>query len=562
VSSVELPVAGRKSRPRPRVRARALGRALRLPKATTPNLDVRRDLPVPMPDGVTLLADLYRPDGAGPSPTVLVRTPYGRAGILALISARLLAERGLQVLLQSCRGKFGSGGTLEPFRERDDGLATLDWIREQPWHSGRIATSGASYLGITQWALAADAGPDLAAVAAVVTSSDPRSQMYPGDGFGLEMALGWAQIASVQERRLGSLRLLLGHRRLIRALDTWPLIGADQRLLGTTVPFYQDWLARSAPGDQYWAPRVFTEEVSRVEADVDLVGGWYDPFVRDQVRDFQRLRDGGRQVHLTIGPWAHLSPGVVAEATRRAILVLRRHLDPGASMPGESPVRVYVTGAGEWRDLPDWPPPGIEEQRWHLQANRALAPAPPGPSEPDSFRYDPADPTPALGGPVTSVFGRPRVDNEPLERRGDVVTYTSAPLLQPLELLGAIRADVYFGSDRPHTDVFVRLCEVDARGVSTNVCDGYRRLAGEPPNAVDGARRVEVELSPIAHRFAAGHRLRVQISSGAHPRFARNPGTGSSLDSADAELLPANQRIFHDPSRPSAVVLPVLAGTP
>jgi uncharacterized protein len=267
-------------------------------------------------------------------------------------------------------------------------------------------------------------------------------------------------------------------------------------------------------------------------------------------------------VHLTIGPWAHLSPGVVAEATRRAILVLRSHLDPGASMPGESPVRVYVTGAGEWRDLADWPPPGIEEQRWHLQANRALAPAPPGPSEPDSFRYDPADPTPALGGPVTSVFGRPRVDNEPLERRGDVVTYTSAPLLQPLELLGAIRADVYFGSDRPHTDVFVRLCEVDARGVSTNVCDGYRRLAGEPPDAVDGARRVEVELSPIAHRFAAGHRLRVQISSGAHPRFARNPGTGSSLDSADAELLPANQRIFHDPSRPSAVVLPVLAGTP
>jgi predicted acyl esterase len=97
--------------------------------------------------------------------------------------------------------------------------------------------------------------------------------------------------------------------------------------------------------------------------------------------------------------------------------------------------------------------------------------------------------------------------------------------------------------------------------VSTNVCDGYRRLAGEPLATVDGARRVEVELSPIAHRFAPGHRLRVQISSGAHPRFARNPGTGAGLDSADAELLAAAQQIFHDPLRPSAVVLPMLAGT-
>jgi putative CocE/NonD family hydrolase len=118
---------------------------------------------------------------------------------------------------------------------------------------------------------------------------------------------------------------------------------------------------------------------------------------------------------------------------------------------------------------------------------------------------------------------------------------------------------VYLGSNRPHTDLFVRLCEVDARGVSTHVCDGLRRLtAGAPAATADGTRRVEVELSPIAHRFARGHRLRAQISSGAHPRFARNPGTGASLDSTDAELLTADQRIFHDPQRPSALVLPIL----
>jgi putative CocE/NonD family hydrolase len=537
------------------VRAQALTRGLRLPKATTPDVAVVRNLPVPMPDGVTLLADLYRPRRPEPMPTVLVRTPYGRRGPIALVSSWPFAQRGLQVLLQSCRGTFGSGGALDPFRERDDGLATLDWIRDQPWHAGRLATAGASYLGITQWALAADAGPDLAAVVAAVTSSDPRSRTYPGDGFALELTLGWAHIVSMQEQALGALRQLVGRRRVVRTLDTWPLRDADRRLLGETVPFFQEWLTRSAPGDPYWTPRVFSADVARVEAAVDLVAGWYDHFLPGQVQDYRRLRDAGRDVHLTIGPWIHLAPGLVAETTRRAIAVLRARL-LGAGMPPEAPVRVYVTGAEEWRDLPDWPPPGVRAERWHLHGEGAFAPDPPLESEPDSYRYDPRDPTPALGGPV--LFGQPRPDNAPLERRPDVLTYTSAPLGELLELVGPVTAEVYLASNRAHTDVFVRLCEVDARGVSRNVCDGLQRVSpGHPAEATDGTRRVEVQLSPIAHRFARGHRLRVQVSSGAHPRFARNPGTGRGLHE-DSDLLVADQRVFHDPRRPSAVVLPVL----
>ena len=139
-----------------------------------------------------------------------------------------------------------------------------------------------------------------------------------------------------------------------------------------------------------------------------------------------------------------------------------------------------------------------------------------------------------------------------------MLTYTSAPLGESLELAGPVSAEVYLASDRAHTDVFVRLCEVDARGVSRNVCDGLQRVwPGRPAEAADGTRRVEVQLSPIAHRFARGHRLRVQVSSGAHPRFARNPGTGRGLHE-DSDLLVADQRVFHDPRRPSAVVLPVL----
>ena len=540
-----------------RLRTRAWEQGLRLPKATTPDVEVRRYLPVPMPDGAALLADLYRPRGAGPLPTVLARTPYGRRGLVAIVSSRLLAERGLQVLLQSCRGTFGSGGKLDPFRERSDGLATLAWIREQPWHAGPIATTGASYLGIAQWAIAAAADPGLAAVAGAVTSSDPRCQTYLGDSFSLELALSWAYLTTIQEPPLGGFRKLLMRPRLLRAFDAWPLAAAD-RALGQSLRHYQDWLAHAGPHDPYWNDRVFSDSVTNVEAAVDLVAGWYDIFLPGQLRDFRRLRDAGRDVSLTIGPWAHVSPGLIAEATRRSIEVLRGQLIDGAGPRPGPPVRVYVTGADEWRQLPDWPP-GARPQRWYLHGHRGLSTAPPGRSEPDAYRYDPADPTPALGGAVLS--GRPRRNNARLEARPDVLTFTSAPLGPPLEIIGPVWAEVDLASNRAHSDLFIRVCDVDTRGVSRNVCDGLQRLsAGHPATAADGTRRVTVELWPAAHRFATGHRIRVQVSSGAHPRFARNPGTGRGLDE-DSPLLPADQLIFHDPAHPSSILLPVLHET-
>jgi uncharacterized protein len=539
---------------RSRARAQRWELALGLPRATTPDFEIHRGLRVPMADGVTLLADLYRPRRAGPMPTVLVRTPYGRRGFVAIVSSRLLAERGLQVLLQSCRGTFGSGGTLDPFREGDDGRATLDWIRRQPWHQGLLAVYGASYLGIANWAMAADGGPDLAAVVVAAASSDPWSQTYHGDGFSLELALGWAYIAAVQQLRGGLLHQMLFRPRLRRALQTWPLADADRKLLGTTMPYYQDWLAHADPKDPYWDGRVFSDSVERVQAGVYLVAGWHDIFLPGQLRDFRRLRDAGRNVYLTVGPWTHFALGLTAKATRRAVDVLRGYLIEGTGMPPGEPVRVYVSGAHEWRNMSDWPPPGMRTQNWYLHQGRHLSPRQPALSEPDAYRYDPADPTPALGGPGLT---KARVDNASLEARDDVLTYTSAPLEEPLEVIGPVSAEVYLASSRVHTDVFVRLCDVDARGVSTNVCDGLQRLSADrPPLAGDGTRRVEVELWPTAYRFAAGHRLRVQISSGAHPRFARNPGTGSGLDEYSL-LLAAEQKIFHGPEHPSAILLPV-----
>ncbi|HZC40638.1 MAG TPA: CocE/NonD family hydrolase [Streptosporangiaceae bacterium] len=218
-------------------------------------------------------------------------------------------------------------------------------------------------------------------------------------------------------------------------------------------------------------------------------------------------------------------------------------------------MQVQVMGGGGWRSPEQWPPPA-SEQRWHLHPGGVLAPEPPPASGPDRYRYDPADPTPAVGGSSLSTNSGPK-DNRALERRPDVLAYTSAPLAAGLEITGPVAADLHVSSSNGHTDFFARLCDVHPRGRSVNVTDGMLRLVPGDPG------HIRVELWPTAHLFRAGHRIRLQVSSGAHPRYARNLGTGEPLATGTA-MQPAEQVVYHDPQRPSAVLLPVqvTAGSP
>jgi putative CocE/NonD family hydrolase len=533
------------------------GRRLRLPAPLTRDVVVDRDLPVPMDDGVTLLADRWRPRGqADRAPTVLIRSPYGRSGAFGLLFGRLLAERGLQVVVQSTRGTFGSGGTFSPFDERADGLATLRWLRAQPWHTGKVGTTGPSYLGLVQWAIA----DQVDALAPSATASRFRDMAYGGGSVSLDTALSWLLVLQVQERRLGPLWLLRGLRRTLPELwDQLPLSDLDERAFGEPVEIWREWLGEMAPDSPYWASRDFSESVGDVRAPVQLVGGWQDIFLPWLVEDWKALRAKGRRTQLIIGPWAHTSSGLMGVGLREAIAWLRAELLGDGGLVRDTPVRVYVTGERAWRDLSDWPPPGARELPLFLRAGGRLATEPPAPAdgaEPTRFRYDPHDPTPALGGPVL-MEQQPVRDNRALEERPDVVTFTTEPLEADLDALGPVRADIRFRSSRADTDVFVRVCDVDPAGTSRNVCDALIRLGpGQPPRDGDGVARVEFPLWPTAHRFAAGHRLRVQVSSGAHPRYARNPGTG--VDPVRAtELVAADQEVLHDAAHPAPVTLTV-----
>ncbi len=537
-----------------------IARQMHLPRAQTHDVICEEDLRVSMDDGVELLADRWvaRESATEAQPTVLVRSPYGRKQFVGLLFGRLLAERGLQVVVQSVRGTFGSGGRFSPFDERADGLATLRWIRAQAWHSERIGTIGPSYLGLVQWAIAPDAGADLAALSIQVSASQFHGQTYAGGSLSLETSASWLVLVAEQERRFAPLAMARALRRLPALLTDVPLAELDERATGGEVDWFREAMQHSARDDAYWVARDFTAGVAKVTAPVQLIGGWYDIFLPWMLEDFGALREAGHEPQLIIGPWTHTDPGLVATGTRDGIAWLRAHLLGDGRLVRESNVRVFVTGEavnGRWRNLESWPPPGTSQRRLWLADDRTLSDREPGSaSGGDRYRYDPTDPTPSLGGPVL-LSRAPVVDNRALEARDDVLTYTTEPLAQALEAIGPVSVELFIRASAPYFDVFARVCDVDADGVSWNVCDALDRVApGRFEQLADGTWRVAFQLWPIAHRFAAGHRIRLQVSSGAHPRYARNPGTGDDPN-VTTRMVTVELDVLRDAEHPSAVTL-------
>jgi uncharacterized protein len=528
----------------------AAARALGLPPPTTPSVDVERGIRLPAGDGLALLTDLYLPRPLEPRPAILIRTPYGRAGVWGLF-ARAFAERGYQVVIQSCRGTFGSAGQITFSAEAADGRAAADWIVTQRWSNGEIGTFGPSYLSFVQWALASTQPPQLKAMAIQIMSADRSSSFYPGGAFALDNALTWTYLMTHQERsRLAALVVQARSQRVLApAFLHLPLLDADVLLAGHEVPYYRSWLEHK-PGDEFWHQLDFTPLLGEHRVPTSFVGGWYDYFLPYLLEEFHTLAEAGADTQLVVGPWPHASAAGLLAGLREGLAWLDLHLSGQETRRPPARVRIEVMEAGGGpRHLAGWPPPATA-CRWHLQASGGLAESPPGASEPDRFRYDPADPTPAVGGSSLSSNSGPR-DNRALEARADVLTYTTTPLENDFEVIGPVFAELYIGSSTEHFDVFVRLCDVEPGGRSVNVCDGILRCG---PGTTQPVR---VDLWPTAYRFVRGHRVRLQVSGGAHPRFARNLGTGEPL-ATGTRMATSERTVYHDPGRPSRVTLPTV----
>lgn len=521
----------------------AVGAAFGLPRATT-RYTVSR-VEIPMRDGAHLVADHYAPRTSKPAGTLLVRGPYGRKLPFSLAFAKLYAARGYHVVLQSVRGTFGSAGEFEPMvNEAADGADTVQWLREQPWFTGRFATVGLSYLGFTQWALLNDPPPELAAAVITVGPHDFRQSTWGTGTFAVNDFLGWSDMVSRQEepgRLRAGIRHLRAQRRVAKAIGAVPFGPAARDLLGSGAPWFESWVENLDPDDPFWDQLRFPDALDRTEVPVLLLSGWQDIFVGQTMQQYRHLSERGVNVAMTVGPWTHVQ--MVTKAlpvtARETLDWLDAHLGDAPELRRPSPVHVFVTGQG-WRHLPDWPP-ATSEQSLYLQPYGHLGDTPPETkTRPANFRYDPADPTPTTGGPLLSPKGGYRDDTH-LAQRDDVLSFTGATLTEDLFVYGNPVLELAHSSDNPHVDLFVRVSEVDAKGRSRNVSDGYRRLG-------DSSRSVTIELDPIAHRFEAGSRIRVLITGSWFPRYARNLGTGESVLTG-RQLKPATHSVHFGESR-------------
>jgi hypothetical protein len=503
-----------------------------------------------------LAADLYQP-ARTPRGTLLVRGPYGRGLPFSMLSARIFAVYGYNVLFVSCRGTFGSSGEFDPARtEAADGQDVVAWLIRQSWFTGSFATLGPSYLGYTQWALLADPPPELATAIITVGPHDFSRHTWGTGAFNLDI-LGWGDMIAHQEdggTLSGMLRRRGAARRLRPVLDDLPLADAADKFLEGRAPWYRERVTRPDLTDPFWAPMQHGVALDTATIPVLLQSGWQDLFLSQTIEQYTRLHERGVEVALTVGPWTHIE--VISKGasvlTKESLDWLDAHLADMAGPRQRSQVRVFVTGAGAkagaWRDLDAWPPPTVP-QVWYPQPGGGLAQeVPPADAAPSTFTFDPAQPTPTVGGPLLERGGI--VDDSSLARRDDVLTFTSAALDAPLEVMGAPVAELAHHSDNPHADLFVRLSEVDARRRSRNVTEGYVRL---DPGRDDAP--VRLELRPTAHRFEAGSRLRLYIAGGSHPQFARNLGTDENPGTGTG-LRPATHSIAHAGQTTSSLTLP------
>jgi predicted acyl esterase len=530
-----------------------------------------QSLMVVMRDSVGLSTDVYLPSEEGPHPVILMRLPYGTEGREWLADA--LAPHGYAVVVQNVRGTNGSGGEFVPFlHEQADGVATVAWILKQGWCDGRIGLWGPSYAGYCSFAIAAANLPGVVSMMHISGWPDLGHFLAEDGAFRLMAHLRWFYTyASGQPEPPEE-----AWDSIFRTVPTAQFFGAAGQAIA----------GMAAGGYPY----------ERLSLPILHVTGWNDyiyPMVLDAYENIKARSPAADQQVLLVGPWVHndfLNGGTSAgdeEFGPEAAYGLDRAMELtvewfDATMRGDSeklslksPVRVFVTGANEWRDFGSWPPASESLVSRYLDSDghantgsgsgRLLASADVA-SGADSFVYDPNDPVPTVGGPLFHFFRGllgPR-DQSDIESREDVLVYTSEPLPHDMELIGPVEAVIYASTEGADTDFTAKLVSVAPDGYARYVADGIvrgRHLFGpiEDDRFLEPGEvyRFDIDLSGVAHVVPAGYRLRLDVSSSNFPRFDRNPNTG--IDPFQAtEFRPVRQEVYHGGEYPSRVVLPVV----
>jgi putative CocE/NonD family hydrolase len=534
---------------------------------------------VPLRDGVTLSADVFLPEGEGPFPAIVTRTPYNKNTAESYAKGRAMAARGYAFVWMDVRGRGDSDGVFTPFRgEGPDGYDAVEWAAEQPWCTGDVATWGWSYSAYSQWLTALEQPPHLRAMITYGSPSDPYPFGEWGTGTHPPVMITWMRFTD---------------GRTVQHIEPfdWPAvyrhtpIAEMDEAAGFHSPHWREDHAHPTL-DGYWEPMRYSHRIGELDVPVLHVTGWYDDGA-GTYRNFERMSRGAKSERaraaqkLVVGPWIHeankdrrigeldFGPDALVDLDAIETAWLDRWVRGDESADPGAPVRIFVMGPNEWRDEAEWPLERAETLTLHLGGSSAnsrfgdgtLTEAAP---EDGSNRYvsDPERPIPYLYDPVWFQLGGPD-DYAAIEQRSDVLVYTSAPLDAPLEVTGPVRAILHASASTPDADFAVKLLDVHPNGFSQRLCDGLVR--GRYRNGLEREELLEpgevhelvVDLWYTGHVFPPGHAIRIEVASSAFPKYTRNPQTGNPL-ATDTETRLADVQVFHGEALPSRLLLPVI----
>lgn len=562
------------------------------PAASTARYEVtiQAGVPVKMRDGVTLIADIYRPKAEGRFPVLLTRTPYNRRDPM---TGTFLASHGYVVILQDTRGRFDSGGEFYPFRhESEDGYDTIEWAAGLEFSNGMVGTFGGSYVGATQMLAAIAKPPHLKAIFPYVTASEYYDGWtYQSGALMQAFTSTWTTgLAQDTLRRKAS-----GMSKMSEWMNQLPV--DDYRIIASptaddVASYFRDWVAHERD-DEYWRRWKISDHYSEMDIKALHSGGWHDIFLKGSIGNYVGMRkaaatESARQnQRLLVGPWAHTftSPeGKIGDVTfgKHAVLdmsgTIIKWMDYALKgikneFASDSPVRIFVMGENVWRDEKEFPLARTQYTKYYFHASKgansisgdgSLSTKIPGAEKPETFEYDPANPVPTIGGRLCCGGTLPGPYNQqPNESRQDVLVFSTPPLERDTEVTGNISVELFAASSAVDTDFTALIVDVDPSGYARLLTDGIVRARYR--NSTERAELIEpgkvykytIDLWTTSNLFKAGHRIRVYISSSNFPRFNRNLNTGEAT-MRGTKMLKASQTVYHDAEHPSAIMLPII----
>lgn len=536
------------------------------------------DVRVKVRDGTEISCDIYYPDKQSNTPVILFRTPYGKGSDSVMETATHFSSKGFIFVSCDVRGRGDSDGKFIPyFNEGADGYDLVEWASCINGCDGNVFTYGASYSARIQWLTAKTRPPHLRGMIGIVSPSDPFVE--DPTGYPSPMTVSW--LFSISGRVMQNTKYVAWDK-IYRHL---PLIDMDKST-GREIPFWKEYFLNS-PASKFWEPLFYQRNFNDIDVPVMHISGWYDDEQIGAIINYTGMRSSSASQFsrdnqaIIMGPWPHnvnsstklgqidFGPGSKIDLIGEEITWIRSVLSKTSQRSARG--RIFLMGPNRWVNISDWPVEGSREEKFFLQSNHnANGPRSAGklsPYEPDYFQssddftYDPGDPVPFITEPTFSQIGGPD-DYSEVEKRPDVLFYSTDQLSKEINLVGSVKAKIFVSSTAPDTDFTAKLVQIWPNGFAQRLVDGIVRIKyrngmeSEEYISPNDVVELSIDMWNTAVSIPPSHRIGLEISSSAFPKYSRNQNLRGNQSLTD-KYVTANQRVYHGKKYPSCLILTV-----